>query len=508
MLDAATARASDAAPITQPSGSIVTPPAPVALPVASANGERAWSFFQRAIFADVAEGDGHTVVQARAGSGKTSTIVEAFKHVPAGLTVLMVAFNKRIAEELQSRAPAGVTVSTLHSYGFQAVRSAFGSVRMDNRKADRLIAERCGETKENFEYRRNLAKAVSLAKGLLRDTLQGIGEIIDSFGLEVKDAEREGFCYDALAVLRRCADETSCIDFDDMVWFPVRHGLRVKKYDRVFIDETQDLNACQIKLALAACKDKGRICAVGDDRQAIYGFRGADSRAMGRVIEGLSAKVLPLSTTYRCASKIVDVARKIVPDFEAAPTAIEGEVIDMDIEKMMKEARPGDFVLSRSNAPIVGLCLRFLKMGVSATVAGRDVGAGLISLIDRSEASTVPALTEWIDAWLKTEEERLAKKKNAEAAIDAANDKAECIHALCEGTKSVAEVKAKIESLFSDTDDARRIVLSTTHKAKGLERDRAFVLAATYRASKNTEEANLWYVAVTRARKSLFVVSP
>jgi superfamily I DNA/RNA helicase len=67
-------------------------------------------------------------------------------------------------------------------------------------------------------------------------------------------------------------------------------------------------------------------------------------------------------------------------------------------------------------------------------------------------------------------------------------------------------VTAKIQALFSDTDETRRVTLSTTHKAKGLERDRAWVLADTYRPTRGTEEANLWYVAVTRAKTTLFLV--
>lgn len=482
---------------------IVSAPAPE--PVAPSG--RTWSVYQLAVFSDVAEGTGHTVVRARAGSGKTTTIVEAFKHVPAGLSVLMVAFNKSIAAELQARAPAGVTVSTLHSYGFAAVRSAFGSVRLDNRKTEAIVRDRCGDAPETREYRAALVKAVSLAKGTLAEDMSDIGDIIDGFGLEIDDGQREGFCRDAIEVLARCKADTQSIDFDDMIWFPVVYGLRCRTYDRVFIDETQDLNACQIKLALAACRKGGRICAVGDDRQAIYGFRGADANALQRVIDALGAKVLPLSVTYRCGRTIVDVARKIVPDYEAGPSNPDGEVVDVSPETMRKEAQPGDFILSRSNAPIVAICLGFLKAGKPATIAGRDIGANLRALVEKSKATTVPALTEWLDAWQEREIARVTKRKH-DADTTSIEDRAACVHALCEGAASVGEVIAKIEALFSDSDDTRRIVCSTTHKAKGLERDRVFVLAGTYKAQRSTEEANLWYVAVTRARKSLYLVGP
>ncbi len=247
---------------------------------------------------------------------------------------------------------------------------------------------------------------------------------------------------------------------------------------------------------------------MGDDRQAIYAFRGADAKAIDNVVASLSAKVLPLSVTYRCATAIVDVAKTIVQDYEAAPNAAAGEVLNVTREQIKTLAKPGDFVISRKNAPLMGLCLAFLAAGVPATIAGRDIGANLLSLIDKSRASALPALAAWLDSWKETELNRLAKRKSPNpAAIDAVSDRVECINALCEGATSVAEVRAKIGSLFSDKDDATRIVLTTVHKSKGLERDRAFVLADTFQVQRDIEEANLWYVAVTRARKSLFIAS-
>jgi hypothetical protein len=281
-------------------------------------------------------------------------------------------------------------------------------------------------------------------------------------------------------------------------------GLRdlVEGLDRVFVDETQDLNRCQVELALRACAPGGRICAVGDDRQAIYAWRGADPEAVPRMIDRLDAKVLPLSVTYRCARQIVKVANEIVPDLEAAPGAAEGLVANATEDRLKREARPGDFILSRTNAPLVGLCLSFLAEGRPATVAGRDVGAGLTNLIRKSRARSVPELCAWVDDWAKQEAKRLEQKGKDRSGP---KDKADCVRKLAEGARSVDEVLNTIQTLFSDKDDGSRIVLSTTHRAKGLERDRAWVLRDTYRRN-STEEENLWYVAVTRAKRELLLV--
>src|SRR5271157_3304842 len=108
--------------------------------------KRNWSAYQKDIFRDIAQGTGHTVVVARAGSGKTSTIVEGFKYLPKGKKTLMVAFNKSIAEELKQRAPSYVDVMTLHSLGFRAIKQSFGAdVVLDNDKAHVLVSTLIGD---------------------------------------------------------------------------------------------------------------------------------------------------------------------------------------------------------------------------------------------------------------------------------------------------------------------------------------------------------------------------
>lgn len=473
---------------------------------------RIWSGYQCAIFDDVASGIGDTVVRARAGTGKTTTIVQALKSVPAGLSVAFFAFNKSIATELQSRAPAGVEVSTLHSFGFSAVRYAFCGVRVDAKKLDRIVTDFYGTGRETVEIRNAVSKIVAFAKGNLCHEAAEIGAMIDAMidAGQLEWPNDPGLTMDRLVqesaqILSRCKSDTRSIDFDDMIWFPCVHDLACRQFDRIFVDETQDLNRAQITLAMKARKANGRICAVGDDRQAIYAFRGADSNALDNVARALGAKVLPLSITYRCASSIVDVAKQIVPDYEAAPNAPAGLVEQRTVEQLKTQVKPGDFVISRTNAPLVGICLSLLRAGIPATVAGRDIGANLISLVRKTKAVDVGDLAQKIDEWAKAEIERLSRRvPPPEAAIESVNDRAECINAIAEGAASVDDVIRKIEGLFSDTDDSRRVVCTTTHKAKGLERDRAWMLSWTYKRGKNTEEDNLYYVAVTRARRELY----
>jgi superfamily I DNA/RNA helicase len=96
----------------------------------------------------------------------------------------------------------------------------------------------------------------------------------------------------------------------------------------------------------------------------------------------------------------------------------------------------------------------------------------------------------------------MSEKKDPGACLD----KAECLLNLCEGTLTIKDLKDTVEKLFNNVDDNNKVIFSTTHKAKGLERDRVFVLANTYRHGCGGEEDNLWYVAITRARSELFLV--
>lgn len=486
------------------------------------------SAYQLAVYDDIANGTGNTVVNAVAGSGKTTTIVTGLKHVPVGLSTLFVAFNKSIAEELKTRAPRGVEVSTLHSYGLRCVTAALGRLTINQYRVDNfaremhpdpprtegadedLKAQESAKAMEIFYMRRDLAKVVSLAKGALATDENDIENIIESFDIEtcpIEDEDRtkrDAFIADVLTLLARCTGtEDGFIDFDDMIWLPIVLNLKQRKYQRVFGDEIQDFNACQIELMIRALAPNGRFCGVGDPRQAIYGFRGADENAFDNVKTRLDARELPLSVCYRCAVLIVEEAQEFVPNIQSAPGAKLGDVRVVPFNEMKRNVKPGDFILSRTNAPLASLCMGFLAEGRRAIIQGRDVGVSLAAFVKKSKAKTIPELRSFVEEWSEKETARLAAKNRDTQAVE---DRAACILALSDGAASVADVVSRIERLFADKNDKNCIVLSTTHKAKGMERDRVWMLQGTYRRRPGIEEENLAYVAITRAKSALFLV--
>lgn len=473
--------------------------------IIKANIKREWSNYQKAIFQDIAKGTGHTVVIARAGSGKTSTLVEGFKYIPKGKKTLMVAFNKSIAEELKQRAPSYIDVLTLHSLGFRSVKQAFGNVTLDNDKAKSLTATVIGDDNDLWDLNQSICRCVSLCKSFLVDTPDKIGDLIDKFDIEIFELTREKFIQNVIKILGLCKTQKNIIDFDDMVWFPFVHRLNVGKFDVVFVDEGQDLNSAQMAMVLSACKIGGRIIVTCDPEQAIYLFRGADSESIPTFINKLKAKTLPLSLTYRCAKNIVKLAQEVVPDIQYLDTAEEGLIEDLSTEDLLKKVKPGDFVLSRTNAPLIKFCMAALKNGIPANIQGKDVGSNLKYFIKKSKAKTIKAFIEYINQWKEIETSRLLSEKKDTGIVF---DKAECLLNLCEGNLTIKDLSATIDSLFNDVDDNKKVIFSTTHKAKGLERDRVFILVNTYRYGPGVEgeEKNLWYVALTRAKKELYLV--
>lgn len=465
--------------------------------------KRIWSNYQKKIFVDIAKGTGNTVVIARAGSGKTTTIVEGFKFIPRGKKTLMAAFNKIIAEELKARAPSYVECCTLHSLGYRAVRLNFGNtVTLDNRKMSTIFETMIGD---DWDLNMQLCKCASLCKGFLWDSPAKITELIEKFGIDTGELKEEQFIKYVIQALGYAKSQKQIVDFDDMIWFPFIYNLNVGKYDYVFVDEAQDLNAAQIAMSLSAVKADGRIIAVGDPHQSIYQFRGADSEAIPNIVARTNAKTLPLSVSYRCPKLVIELAQQVVPDIEHSPDAPLGVVEYMMVGDLLKSVSKGDFVLSRTNAPLVKYCMALLKIGVPANIQGRDIGANLNYFIKKSKCKTIETLIKYIEKWRKTEVARLIVEKKD---VETCNDKAETLTNLCEDISTIKELKDRIDALFDDTDDHNKVIFSTTHKAKGLERDRVFVLSWTYRSkgAGGGEESNLWYVAITRAKKELYIV--
>lgn len=471
-----------------------------------------FSEYQNAIFDDIKNGkDGtNTIVIARAGAAKTSSLVEGVKYIPKKKKTLFLAFNKSIQMELDERINKSyIVVKTVHSLGMATIRNNFGKVAFDPEKTQN-IAQNILYAKgyKKFEKAKfnivvSLCKAVNLCKSMLIDTPSKIDILLDEFDIDTFDMEREEFIKTVCQVLRKCKEEKGVIDYGDMIFFPYCFGMIFEKYDRVFLDEAQDMSAAQLHIAISSCKKDGRILACSDDKQVLYQFAGVNIDAVDILTKRLNAKVLTLPISYRCAKSIVKCAQDIVPDIQHASNAQEGLVQNIPEDMFLPLVKPGDFILSRVNAPLIYYCLELIRNKVPANIMGRDIGKGLAYLVRKSEAKTIDEFMIWLEQWKKDEVKRLEDKGRDPILI---LDKFDCLKNLCKGKKSTEQVLDDINEIFSDADDKDIVRLGSIHKSKGKEANRVFLLDFTLRKDGSQGELNVEYVAKTRAKLELYIV--
>lgn len=509
---------------------------------------------QQAIVDWALHDSGHLNVVARAGSGKTSTLIMLAKALAATQqTMLLCAFNRAIADELVVKlAKNGIPTrwayaNTLHGVGMRALTQKFGgrpdlSEFKTYKVMDMLLTDGEISGKEHDHWSKFIAKMLEHGK------LAGVSvlweftdharweqliehyEIRDSLP-ETSDPELaysvEAACKIAAKALKRSvAVSEALIDYNDQLWLPVYLGLKFQTYNFVMIDEAQDTNEIRRELALRCMKkDTGRCIAVGDDKQAIYGFTGADSDAMELIKERLGSKELPLKVTYRSARAIVRAAQRIVPDVEAWEHAIEG--VEERVEEKYwdpTELSPTDAVLCRTNAPLVKMAHQCIRGGKPCRIEGRDMAGGLISLIAKWKQVPLERVERELQRWYEKEKERLSKSKakDVDTKRQKLDDKHLTLHALMEATFDCygegalgVDMQSIIKRMFGLDQRGRQskqvLVFSSVHKAKGKEWDAVYVYAANTLMPhpmaiadwELEQEEHLIYVATTRAKTRL-----
>ncbi len=483
------------------------------------------SSFQNAIFEAIKDDNfGNMIISAVAGSGKTTTIVKALSLIPLEKKVIMLAFNKKIAEELNSRVSLpNVQIKTFHAIGLQVCRNLCRNPYVDGNKLKNVIeqyAQYFGIDHFNVKGWNHLGKILSIGKN------SGIGCIHPNDEMSWMNVinhhdifrDEEPDLDVLIPALIKCLNKNNTIhniiDFDDMVYFPILFNLPFPKYDWVFADEVQDASEINRQSLKNLVKSSGRLCVVGDPHQAIYGFRGADSNSMACLKKEFGCKELPLSVSYRCAKRIVAEAQSVVSHILSSDQAQDGSV------SSISNYSPDNFISSkttavvcRNTAPLLTMTYSFISRGIPAIMLGRDIGKGIISLIKSLKCKDVSELSGKLDAWKK---KMLDKSKDDEKSTDMIMDKYECVMIFIRNTsqKVTASLITEIEKFFSDETEAGKITLSTVHKSKGLEWDRVFILDRDKFypkwASKQwmmEQEKNIHYVAITRPKNELIYIA-
>jgi len=464
---------------------------------------------QEQIWNAIVNSDNHVFVNAGAGCGKTFTIVEGANRI-SGVKSAFLAFNKSIADELAERLPSDVEAKTFHAFGFAAIRNAGVRTKVNNYKLNNIIKELLG----NDYNVAPLKKLVSLVKGgMIEGTdKKAIYQLIDEYNINFDSEREEQLAIDSVpTILQMCQTQTHIIDFDDMIWLPLVNNYPLPTYDILFVDEAQDFNESQREL-ISRCVNGGRCIIVGDKNQAIYGFRGADSNSIGLFYERLSKgsreiSEFPLSISWRCPISVVKEANRYVKEFNYHDDAIEGTVI----ENASFNPQEKDMVLCRYNAPLVSAFYDLISQGKSAYILGRDMTKGLITAVEKITKNKQMGVEEFWQLYMKDFEfnyHRLLNQDKVNQAL-ALEDKKDCISIFVHKATTVGGIIEEIKRVF-DGNDEGEIMLSTVHKAKGLEANNVYILATERmpHPKGGIEENNICYVAITRAKKNLFYCGP
>jgi DNA helicase-2/ATP-dependent DNA helicase PcrA len=519
---------------------------------------------------------GPVLCVAPAGSGKTTTLVARIVWLVATgadpATITAVTFNKRAADEMASRVDAAL----------EPLGLAAGSVRVKTFHAmGREILADAGQAVEPLLDREAVLRDMwpDITRGAVRSLDDAFSKLKLEIGVTAAEVETDpepGPVARAFLAYESALEDAGGLDFDDLVARALRLlearprllGRWRERCEHLLVDETQDVDRSQLRLALLLAAPRNQIFLVGDDDQTIYGWRLADVRRVLALAEELPClRRIDLTVNYRCPRSVVERAVRLVAHNEErfvktirpGPNA-EGQLIlapdggDETVRlRRVLASWPDDggtrAILARTNAELLPAAaaaldlhipfraprLRFLSEDrrVDAILTAAAAGA------DQTAASVLPCLvalarTDLADLGTLREEARPDTAIAAAADVDA-RDTEEPLPVdtgdLMAAVVAWAAPYATLDELTAALADQRRLIaelrrddalltLATVHSTKGLEFDHVAVIgmdAGRFPSNRSLrdapeparaleEERRLAYVAWTRARRSLTLV--
>jgi len=473
------------------------------------------------------------LIQAVAGSGKTTTLLELLgmcRH-----RTLFLAFNKSIQTEIQQtiedRGLAQGKALTMHSLGLQAIRK-HSKFRINNNKNFELIKkvqdlhrllfkELKWEDKVKLSY--TLMDMNDVSRIFLTDDLEEIREHMVEMDKNFFDVEFEGEMavnrlWDDFLELRELTYTSRImeIDFNDMIYVPVKMELTIPIHPYyLMIDEAQDLNIAQHAL-IDLLLNQGTVrrwIAVGDRNQAIYGFSGAYASSFDKFKEKDNVKELPLDICYRCPVDVINSANEVYPVMEGFRRE-PGIVRTISNPELIKDE---SMVICRNSTPLFELYFTLLSFNKKVYIKGEDILGNLMKFLKPYTYKTISAARSQMDRTLRRLEAKVHNsdtdrfkffkfKSNVEDFILISNS-------MAKPSDTINELFQKLKSIF-ETPGIDAITLCTIHKAKGLESDVVYIVNEHLIPSKFArsdkqlqQEQNLKYVARTRAKKELYFLN-
>lgn len=449
------------------------------------------------------------VVEAAAGSGKTTTLVDYANHWNKKRG-LYLAFNKDIASHAQHRFPPWVRAQTTHSYAYKALGISRYADRLKGR-INRQMIRQAGI---------DLASEYLTPDRLIRCIMQALTNFCIDAGNEIKvehcGLEKSPPVTQTAMLPRIAAVVKRFLDYENS-GLPFTHDMYLKRLemsgaigetvDYIMIDEAQDSNGVTLSLAQKSGKP---VIFIGDAKQSIYAFRGAVN-AMS-LVEG---DRFSLSMSWRFGEDLARLCNHVLSFSDEPPRIpIRGRPDrETKIEVYQGRAPARSFILSRTNARLFeGLIA--IPPGTPFFIAGGfDILANqLLSAyaLSRSEQHKVTdPYVRGFSHWEDMVEESIEDDPDAKKLVKIVKEYGDQIPGIID--------RLRVHQRPHHQD--AQILLSTAHKAKGLEADSVIVLddfptvkelQARLLDGKlpqidYEQEINLLYVAISRAKHRLLL---
>jgi superfamily I DNA/RNA helicase len=488
---------------------------------------------QEAIRQEVHSGSGSLDVDALAGAGKSTVLRKSAPGVRD--RALALAFNKSIADTLKTLMPANFDVKTFNGLGHSAWAKVLSGrkINLQASKAYRVIRDICAkhgiadgnagqEDRDDITAFVNGARNLGLVPGDCRyghkkfypDNFEGWSAVADVFDLDLNTTIYETKVAIAREILNELILQSfqGLIDFADQIYMSCCFGGTFTKYPVLFGDEIQDLSALNHYMVERSLSPGGRFIGVGDERQSIYAFRGADSTSIPKLREKFSTKTMQLSTTFRCAQSIVANSHWHAPHMCAAPWAKEGEVKHLGDRWTLESLVPGSAIICRNNAPLFSMAFALIAAGISVTMLGKEMSKTLINFVakmaNKDPNASVELVLRNVEEW-RAKEMAMAQARDNFSRMERVANQADVIRAL--PGRTAQEMMDAVEKVFSENHG--RITLTSGHKSKGLEWDHVYHLDAhlipgrfAKTPGQQLQEKNLKYVIETRPKSALHFI--
>ncbi|MCL4457320.1 MAG: UvrD-helicase domain-containing protein [Nitrospirae bacterium] len=463
--------------------------------------------------------DGHLLIVAGPGTGKTLTIVRRIAHlVNQGVSpekILAVTFTNRAAREMKERTESflgrhsnNLFIGTFHLLGLKILKQFM--------QDDFVICDRDGQM--------NILKEILKGtKAKAHDAAERISRIKNF--LEDRDAEINTV-YEAY---QSALAAKSALDFDDLILKPIdmfQDEAVLKQYQDMFshiiVDEYQDINPAQYRLLKLLAGDKAYVCAVGDSDQAIYAFRGADiENFLNFEKDFKGAKTIALTQNYRSTGAILNASGSMIKNnlkrIEKNLTPAKNSGNSINIVSVPDERAEGEIIVKEIDARMGCTSHYNLYAKGASTVCEGSYGFSDFAVIFRTNAQANAVEEVFMESGIPYQvigRKNLRQRKEIEDTISYMKS---IIDPSGEAGK---EQSASLEETLLSDDDlfdpkANTVTLMTMHMAKGLEFRVVFIAGAEdglipYTLNKDSadieEERRLFYVGMTRAKDELFLL--